>query len=354
VGEGLSANLDFLRAIAVLLVLAQHLLRRAHVYQVGWVPTSCLGKFGVLLFFVHTCLVLMYSMQRNGLTGWSLLRNFHIRRIFRIYPLSVVAVLTAVALGLDSDINGIAGLSQASFPGKLTLAGNLLLIQNLVLVKSIVNVLWSLPFELQMYLLLPFFYFWLTRRRNVWPLLALWFVACALAAAQPHIHALQRFSILRFIPNFLPGVIAFTLPRASRFKPYLWPLFIGGIVFAYTSVPTDTMGWSLCLALGFAIPLFQEITSRSVRFIAGRIAKYSYGIYLSHQFCIWVAFGVLDSWNLWLQVLLFIVMACVIPIALYHFIELPMIRLGTRLAKLSEGRRTAVIVLPDNEARQTA
>ena len=353
-GEGPSANLDLLRAIAVLLVLAQHLLRRMQVHQVLWVSTSCLGKFGVLLFFVHTCLVLMYSMHRSGLTGWNLLKNFHIRRVFRIYPLSIVAVLTAVVLGLDSDINGIAGLSQAPVPGKLTLAGNLLLIRNLVLVKSIVNVLWSLPFELQMYLLLPFFYFWLRRKRIVWSLLGLWVIACVLAAAQPHVYVLQRLSILRFLPNFLPGIIAFTLPRTSRLKSFLWPLFIAGIVLAYTLMPTDGMGWGLCLALGLSIPSYQEITSSSVRFIASRIAKYSYGIYLSHQFCIWFAFGVLHSWDLWVRVLLFILIVSVVPVALYHFIEHPMIRIGTRLAKRSKGRRTAVLVLTDKEARQTA
>ena len=108
--RGPSANLDLLRSIAVLLVLAQHLCRRLNVDQVGWMPTTW-GVFGVLLFFVHTCLVLMYSMQRSELTGWPLVANFATRRIFRIYPLSIIAVLTALALHLDSDVNGIRGLS---------------------------------------------------------------------------------------------------------------------------------------------------------------------------------------------------------------------------------------------------
>jgi peptidoglycan/LPS O-acetylase OafA/YrhL len=111
-----SANLDLLRAVAVLLVLAQHLCRRAYVDQVGWIQTSSLGSFGVLLFFVHTCLVLMYSMERSNLAGWALLKNFATRRIFRIYPLSIFAVLFAISFHLDSDINGIR-LSHGPFPG---------------------------------------------------------------------------------------------------------------------------------------------------------------------------------------------------------------------------------------------
>ena len=66
--EGLYANLDLLRAIAVLLVLAQHVGSKMHIEHIAWAPTRCpLGLFGVLLFFVHTSLVLMYSMERSGL-----------------------------------------------------------------------------------------------------------------------------------------------------------------------------------------------------------------------------------------------------------------------------------------------
>ena len=84
-GNG-SANLDLLRSIAVLLVVAQHLCRRMHVDHIGWVATTSLGLFGVLLFFVHTSLVLMLSMQRSGLTGVPLVRNFYVRRLFSHIP----------------------------------------------------------------------------------------------------------------------------------------------------------------------------------------------------------------------------------------------------------------------------
>lgn len=63
----LSANLDFLRSVAVLLVLSQHLTRRLiGDSTTSSVPTTFLGLFGVLIFFVHTSLVLMYSMEHSG------------------------------------------------------------------------------------------------------------------------------------------------------------------------------------------------------------------------------------------------------------------------------------------------
>lgn len=76
-----SANLDVLRSIAVLLVLVDHLTR--HFYRDRY---GALGTFGVLLFFVHTSLVLMYSMQRSGLRGLPLFRDFYLRRFFSNLP----------------------------------------------------------------------------------------------------------------------------------------------------------------------------------------------------------------------------------------------------------------------------
>jgi peptidoglycan/LPS O-acetylase OafA/YrhL len=148
-----------------------------------------IGKFGVLLFFVHTCLVLMYSMERSQLNGWSLARNFYIRRLFRIYPLSILAVLTAVALHLDSGVNGVAGLSRAGPVAAGRIFSNLLLVQNLMRPGSIINVLWSLPYEVQMYIFLPFLFMWVRgKRSSLWQLCILWGLSVVLAVGQswPH------------------------------------------------------------------------------------------------------------------------------------------------------------------------
>jgi peptidoglycan/LPS O-acetylase OafA/YrhL len=337
--------LDLLRSIAVLLVLAQHLCRRLNVDQIGWMPTNW-GLFGVLLFFVHTCLVLMYSMQRSELTGWPLVANFVTRRIFRIYPLSLLAVLAALALHLDSDVNGIRGLSYGLLPGKIGIASNLLLVQNLTYTKSIVNVLWSLPFELQMYAFLPFLFMWIRGKRMLWPLLGLWAASTIAGLAQPHLTGLGRLSILMFVPNFLPGVIAFTLPYVPRFKSYLWPVFILTLVAVFTLRSDAWLGWVLCLVLGIMIPSFAEISSPSLRWVCNRIATYSYGIYLAHQFCIWIALGVLASYPLGLRIAVLIVLLVGLPVLLYHAIEKPMIDLGIRMAS----RFTESRVLPSAAA----
>src|SRR5689334_16455875 len=87
-------NLDLLRAFAVLAVVTDHGLTmvaaslRFEVTPFVW----HLGRVGVLMFFVHTSLVLMQSMARTPLDGWRLFANFYTRRAFRIYPLSVLCI----------------------------------------------------------------------------------------------------------------------------------------------------------------------------------------------------------------------------------------------------------------------
>jgi peptidoglycan/LPS O-acetylase OafA/YrhL len=331
--KGSSSNLDFLRTVAVLLVLGEHLFRRNHIERIGWVDVTSLGFFGVLLFFVHTSLVLMQSMERSQLEGTPLLKNFFTRRAFRIYPLSIFAVLAAVALHLDSNVNGTHGLSFGPWAGAGRIAANLLLVQNFTHSKPIVNVLWSLPYELQMYLLLPFLYLWGRRKRIFWPLVALWAICIYPFSRQPYIHGISRLGIIFFFPNFLGGVIAFTSPGLRRIKSYLWPPFILLLVLLFTISPTTITGYALCLMLGMLIPSFAEISTSWLRVASNKIATYSYGIYLSHQFCIWFALGFLVSHSPWVKVPLLVALLAGLPVLLYHSIEKPMIQVGGRLAQ---------------------
>src|SRR3981081_1365808 len=82
-----SANLDFLRSTAVLLVYFTHLYGIYTGRGMKWDLFWHIGQLGVLIFFVHTCLVLMWSLERSGLQGIKLFAPFYVRRILRLYPL---------------------------------------------------------------------------------------------------------------------------------------------------------------------------------------------------------------------------------------------------------------------------
>jgi peptidoglycan/LPS O-acetylase OafA/YrhL len=111
----------------------------------------------------------------------------------------------------------------------------------------------------------------------------------------------------------------------------LWLPFILLLTLIFTLRPVVSSGWLLCLVLGLMIPQFSEIQSHWLRYTSHRIATYSYGIYLSHQFCIWLALGVLASHSLVLKITVLVVMLVTAPVILYHLIEAPM-KLGSRWA----------------------
>jgi len=319
-------------------VLAQHLLNRFQLAGKLGLGTIAIGSFGVFLFFVHTCLVLMYSMERSNLDGRRLADNFYIRRIFRIYPLSIFAVLAAVALHLDSGAVGIQGLSHATSISTGRILSNLFLVQNLIKPGSIVNVLWSLPYEVQMYIFLPFLFLWIRGRRNALRRLAiLWAAAVVVAIVHRQVAGtfpLDRFWLVQYVPCFLPGMIAFVLPHTPRLKSFLWLPFILIQVCIFAIFPFIQTGWVLCLLLGLAIPFFGEIKTSWLRWTSHHIATYSYGIYLSHQFCIWLVADILGGWSAWIKFPALAIMLIGIPIVLYHTIEKPMIGLGVRVAEI--------------------
>src|SRR5947209_13081073 len=142
-----SANLDLLRCTAVGLVYVFHLL-----LTLGYKPSQNMGRFGVLMFFVHTSLVLMMSIHRLERSGQGIFAAFYLRRLFRLFPLSVFCVLTVWMLRLPRA----PWWPQLAYIDAGTLLSNLTLTMNMTYKEPLTSALWSLPYEAQMYVLLPF------------------------------------------------------------------------------------------------------------------------------------------------------------------------------------------------------
>lgn len=308
-------NLDFLRALAVLLVLAAHVAGYTiHTNRV----TFALGQLGVMLFFVHTSLVLMLSLERQPLAGAALLRAFYIQRACRIYPLCAVMLLV-IYLCMDARWTPFEVLA------------NLLLVQNLVYAPYMSAVLWSLCLEVQMYLLLPLLFLWCRRRRVRW-LLALWLLSVPLAMLQPLLSA--RLNVIEFSPCFLAGVLAWRLQGKARLPAWLWPLLLalaGAAFVAYAEPRANNYGrWAVCLALGLAIPWLRELATRRLNRACQFVARYSYGIYLFHPLLLSLSFRTLAALHPVAQWSVFLGLLVLLAGLGYHLVELPMIRLGAR------------------------
>lgn len=307
-------NLDLLRACAVLFVLVDHTLSHLGIHRIWTSDMTWLGVLGVLFFFVHTCCVLMSSLERHK--GRGLVWRFFVRRIFRIYPLSIVAVLLAMIPWHAPALRPIDWLA------------NLALVQNLTFSRNAFGTLWSLPVELQMYLFLPGIFLWMRHSKRLWPLLLLFALSIPVALWEPY--HVARAQVLAFVPAFLPGVMAYWLFRKRLQWLPGWgvPILIGLLTVAYLAHPSLTLpAFATCLTLGLTIPLFRQISNPAVNKVTFQLAKYSYGIYLSHSLLlVWMPLT-------WKNVPLYLLLVATASVASYHAVEEPLIRLGQHFTR---------------------
>jgi peptidoglycan/LPS O-acetylase OafA/YrhL len=120
---------------------------------------------------------------------------------------------------------------------------------------------------------------------------------CRVFAFRPYLGPASR-NFLLYVPCFLPGVIAYQLQRTTRpqFPAVLWlgVVIATLLLFLYKQFLVSNYwlkSWLACLAFGLAVVFFGQISSRCLTVPSRLIAQYSYGIYLTHFFCIWLAFN---------------------------------------------------------------
>ena len=343
-----SLNLDVLRSAAVLLVVGFHVVKFFN-WRTGSLRVTDFGLLGVMLFFVHTTLVLMFSLERQTRkSNAPLFWPFMVRRCFRIYPLAILVVTCAYLLRIPSDLQfgGFALLHQ-SF---VNLIANVLLIQNVTLQKANPGPLWSLPLEIQMYVALPLLFFFVVRLKSYWGVILFWWSFVALwfslgfttgtlplseGGIRSPVEALLKFT--RFVPCFLPGIVAYKLWSRPRLLPgFLWPVFLllccAAFVLFSGSQPIQA-GWFICFAIGSGACLFRELSENVATRLARAIARYSYGVYLVHYFAIWLAFAICRQLNFGLQIAIFLATLASLPVLLYYTVESPLIATGMHLSE---------------------
>ncbi len=306
----------------MLAVYFGHLAQLCNVDRVGFFSFRSLAQGGVAVFFVHTSCVLMRTLARLPEQDRAL--RFYVRRIFRIYPLSVLVVCLVVMAGIPAFPT-----RPYQWPGWSELAANLALVQNLTLAPSVLDPLWSLPYEVQMYLVLPPLFLWVTHPRAPAPILV-WLLALMLALIQETIPT-AGLDLLRYAPCFVAGVVAFAMEGRTevRFHWVGWPLVIA-LALGLRQLGLDA-GWLGCLVLGMMVGRFRQVDVAWIRKSAEWIARYSYGIYLSHLIVFWVAFVRLGSAPPGTRIVICAALSVVAPVLLYHGVEAPMIGWGAAL-----------------------
>jgi len=327
------STLDFMRALCTLIVVGAHLLAMTGHFPhvMGGLP-----RVAVLMFFVHTSFVLMMSLDRQrAQSPDKLWRRFMVRRFFRVYPVTTAVIAAILLFQIPSQM--VPPNFRFVHLGATGIVSNFLLTMNLTGSDPVLSPMWSLPYEFQLYLGLPALYLLVKRWRGPAPVFGLWCAVLALALAQPLIPKAGRLDILEYAPCFVAGVLCYKLSAAitPRMPFVLWPLLlIPGLLLIFLFPPSPTnwpVAWIACFLMAITVPFIRETRSRVLRDASRWVARYSFGIYLVHYFCLWLAFRT-NSYSSPVQWTIFIAANTLLPLVLYRLIEAPMNRLGSRLS----------------------
>ncbi len=142
-GQPRMAFVDSMRLLAASLVLIQHVFEGRPGFAKSWLIPLAPGVAGVAIFFFISGYVIPLA-TRNGLD----VREFMIRRLFRIYPLYLVTLALIALAGATSFLPQLSFVAEA--PLRVWIP-NLLLIAEYVKVRPFLGVSWTLAVELVWY-----------------------------------------------------------------------------------------------------------------------------------------------------------------------------------------------------------
>ncbi|KLE34119.1 acyltransferase family protein [Aurantiacibacter luteus] len=316
--------LDGWRTIALLFVIVEHWYLLYHPEQ------SLYGKAGVFIFFsISGYIVTRLLIREKSRQGTVDFRAFYIRRAARILPpLLMYLGGCLIVLGWDNDL--VAKLARAA-----------LFTCNIKLGASdctwIVGHTWSLGFEEQFYLILPFAFASFAAKRT-WLLL----LPALTLALLPVLFPLHWIGMVGWVQIYmLLGGGALLAWHEERLIPFLeripWYVALSSLALgiAMTRVPVGIAQKltlpivPLTILIGvFALP---SASDRARRFLAWKpmatLGLYSYTLYL------WQQLVLMDGmFVLWWSQTLALLAALAFSAFSFRFIETPFRDLGRRLS----------------------
>ncbi len=325
-------NFDLVRLLAALQVVFFHCINRLDLHPGAWsVPISFFH--GVPIFFVASGFMVSASYERQQ----GNLKRYFKNRALRILPGLWVCLLVTVI------VTSFFGFRPHRFIDFLWLPAQMVgLIYTPPYLRSFGSgvyngALWTIPLELQFYIVLPAVYLIAFRKRsNRMLLLALacftvlsiflaYYAPVDFGHYEPPLHKLTRYSFLPQFYLFLYGVV---LQRYRAFqskwiagKALYWALLL--IAFCYLK-PDWPAANNLALLLLGTTAISAAYTIPSVSSFL-KEQDISYGVYVYHGLIInvLVMTGHLGGWR---NSLLLFVATILIASCSWHFVERPILR----------------------------
>jgi peptidoglycan/LPS O-acetylase OafA/YrhL len=315
-------SLDGLRAISITLVVLCHLVTWNHI---AFPFPRVYGTLGVRIFFVLSgFLITKLLLREHERTATISLRDFYLRRAYRILPAAMVYLL-AVAIIFRHQVRWYDIAAAAFYVANMQTS-----------LPWVLGHLWSLSIEEQFYLLWPFaLKTWFRRRTAI--LAAVFLFTPVFIVGLHAFHARQ--SLVNSLPVYADGLaigclLAIFAARIPRIPGYV-ALFMTAAVFLVPLFAANTPAKTLFQL--FALQPLLQISIAGVilhviqvpyRFLnwgpVAWLGKISYSLYLWQQ----IFFS--PSLKLGYPLILLAVGAACLS---YYLVEQPMLRLREKRAR---------------------
>lgn len=312
-------ELDGLRGVAVVLVMALHLFKRAayfteHPVLETFTTITTVGWVGVDIFFALSGFLITSILLRSK-TEEHYFKNFYVRRALRILPLYYVAILFVLLFAPKVEPEFTSQLNTA-LPIMLLYQQNWALLFKGFYITQYLGITWSLAIEEQFYFIWPFIVYKLDRERLIkvsigyiiistmarvlgtllWPNLSqasTFFYYTSFVRFEEMLFGgllatfltydgakekVRRFSTPLFLISFVVFILLhiLSLPGSPHPEHGSIPLMLGG----YTTAALFTVGLIGVFVTHPPQNLLRRIFGNSILTFLG---KYSYSMYLFHM-----------------------------------------------------------------------
>lgn len=282
-------NFDLIRLLAATQVLASHAIWHLNLN----IPSSInilLGKFpGVPIFFVISGFLISASWEKNPN-----IKTYIRNRILRIYPALWICLLVSICMAVV--FGGVNFLRLQAIPWFLSQISFVQFFNPEFLrnygVGTLNGSLWTIPVELQFYIILPLLYYIFSLykpkiSRKFYIFFAVCMVASLVVSKMGFTHIVEMIFSVTLLPHLYMFMVGIILQKLKLYehsaifgKGLLWIVIYLAFSFLIIDFPLKLQLGNILLAVSI-VSMAYSSPLLATRALKGR--DISYGVYLYHM-----------------------------------------------------------------------